>query len=58
MNKINEILMNFNIGRLTAPIMIFFIVVETYGIDRIANERGLLSVDWFDFDYGKNVWCF
>jgi hypothetical protein len=30
--------------------------IETYGIDRIAGGKGVLSADWFDFDYGENKW--
>ncbi|MDR0326658.1 MAG: class I SAM-dependent methyltransferase [Planctomycetaceae bacterium] len=30
--------------------------IDAYGIDRIANGKGLLSVDWFDVDYGENKW--
>jgi hypothetical protein len=30
--------------------------IDAYGIDRIANGKGLLAVDWFDFNYGENKW--
>lgn len=32
--------------------------VEAYGIDRAAPEglRGVVAVDWLEFDYGEDVW--
>jgi hypothetical protein len=30
--------------------------IDACGIDRSAKGKGLLSVDWFDFDYGENKW--
>ncbi|MDR0304279.1 MAG: class I SAM-dependent methyltransferase [Chitinispirillales bacterium] len=30
--------------------------IDACGIDRAANKKSLLSVDWFDFDYGENKW--
>ena len=30
--------------------------VETYGIDRISLNPKVIEVDWFNFDYGKNIW--